>query len=197
MMRANNEKSQRAIRKEILDFLTATSCQVDPKPGKQSCGMIHKNSLVLATSAGNKPRATVLEFFNEELDLYIWGEPGGKIANIKRNANVSAVIYEQPLIHSRFQRSLQIFGSAVLINVRNNPRLFRAKAKKWNIMAIGKKIMSPVIKEKGLTAGEAEKLITKGMESLNLIKISPAHIILKEYHPDFSLKKYEWRKSSH
>ena len=53
-----------------------------------------------------------------------------------------------------------------------------------------------MIKEKGLTAREAEKLITKGMESLNLIKISPAHIILKEYHPDFSLKKYEWRKSS-
>ena len=62
-------------------------------------------------------------------------------------------------------------------------------------MDIGKKIMSPMIREKGLTAVEAEKLITKGMESLNLIKISPAHIILKEYHPDFSLKKYEWRKA--
>jgi nitroimidazol reductase NimA-like FMN-containing flavoprotein (pyridoxamine 5'-phosphate oxidase superfamily) len=195
MMTAKKEKSQRAIRKEIVDFLNATSCQIDPKPEKQSCGMLHKNSLVLATSAGNKPRATVLEFFNEGLDLYIWGEPGGKIANIKRNSNVSAVIYEQPLDHSQFQRSLQIFGSAALINVRNNPRLFRAKAKKWKLMDIGKKIMSPMIKEKGLTAVEAEKLITKGMQSLNLIKISPAHIILKEYHPDFSLKKYEWRKS--
>jgi nitroimidazol reductase NimA-like FMN-containing flavoprotein (pyridoxamine 5'-phosphate oxidase superfamily) len=196
-MRAKKEKSQRAIRQEIVDFLNATSCQIDPKPGKQSCGMIHKNSLVLATSAGNKPRATVLEFFNEGLDLYIWGEPGGKIANIKRNSNVSAVIYEQPLVHSQLQRSLQIFGSAVLITVRNNARLFRAKAKKWKLMDIGKKIMSPMIKEKGLTAPEAEKLITKGMESLNLIKISPDHIILKEYHPDFLLKKYEWRKPSY
>ena len=196
-MRAKIEKSQRAIRKEIVDFLNVTSCEIDPRPGKQSCGLIHRNSLVLATSAGNKPRATVLEFFNEGLDLYVWGEPGGKIANIKRNSNVSAVIYEQPLVHSQFQRSLQIFGSAVLINVRNKPRLFRTKARKWKLMDIGKKIMSPMIREKGLTAAEAEKLIRKGMESLNLIKISPAHIILKEYHPDFSLKKYEWRKSSH
>ena len=195
-MPAKKEKSQRAIRKEIVDFLNVTSCQIDPRPGKQSCGIIHKNSLVLATSSGNKPRATVLEFFNEGLDLFIWGEPGGKIANIKRNSNVSAVIYEQPLVHAQFQRSLQIFGRAVLINVRNHPRLFRAKAKKWRLMDVGKKIMGPVIREKGLAHREAEKLIAKGMESLNLIKISPAHIILKEYHPDFSLKKYEWRKSS-
>jgi len=151
-MRAKKEKSQRAIRKEILDFLNTTSCEIDPRPGKQSCGLIHKNSLVLATSSGNRPRATVLEFFNEGLDLYIWGEPGGKIANIKRNSNVSAVIYEQPLIHSQFQRSLQIFGSAVLISVRNNPRLFRTKAKKWKLMDIGEKIMSPMIREKGLAA---------------------------------------------
>ena len=129
-MRAKQEKSQRAIRKEIVDFLNATSCQVDPKPGKQSCGLIHKNSLVLATSSGNKPRATVLEFFNEGLDLYIWGEPGGKIANIRRNANVSAVIYEQPLVHSRFQRSLQIFGTAALISVRNKPDSVPRKGKK-------------------------------------------------------------------
>ena len=61
-------------------------------------------------------------------------------------------------------------------------------------MAIGKKILSPVIKAKNLSAADAEKLIKKSMESLNLIKVSPYHIILKEYHPDFSLKKYEWRK---
>ena len=196
-MAVTKEKSQRTIKKEILEFLNATSGQLDPKPGKQSCGMVHKNALVLATATNNKPRATVLEFFNEGLDLYVWGEPGGKIANIKRNSNVSAVIYEQPLVHSQFQRSLQIFGSAVLINVRNKPSLFHTKARKWKLMDIGKKIMSPMIREKGLTAAEAEKLIRKGMESLNLIKISPAHIVLKEYHPDFSLKKYEWRKSSY
>jgi hypothetical protein len=194
-MTATEKKSKTAIKKQIIYYLNSSSCQIDPKPGKQSCGLIHKNSLVLATSAKNRPRATVLEFFNEGLTIYIWGEPGGKIANIKRNSNVSAVIYEQPLDHSKFQKSLQIFGKAELINVRNNPKLFRSKAKKWNIKDIGKKIMSPMIKEKGFSYSEAEKMIKKGMESLNLIKISPYHIILKEYHPDFSLKRFEWRNN--
>ncbi|MBW1856504.1 MAG: pyridoxamine 5'-phosphate oxidase family protein [Deltaproteobacteria bacterium] len=89
------KKSKTTARKKIIDFLNSSSSQVDPKPGKHSCGLIHKNALVLATCANNKPRATTLEFFNEGLTVYILGEPGGKIANIKRNPAVSAVVYEQ------------------------------------------------------------------------------------------------------
>jgi len=188
------KKLNTAIKKEIIHFLNSTSCQVDPKPGRHSCGLVHKNSLILATCVNNKPRATVLEFFNEGLTIYILGEPGGKIANIRRNPNVSAVVYEQPLDHSKFQKHLQIFGKAELINIRNNPRLFRSKMRKWNIYNVGRKIMAPMIKEKNLGEKETDKKVKKGIGSLNIIKISPQHIILKEYYPDFSLKKYEWRK---
>ncbi len=52
--------------------------------------------------------------------------------------------------------------------------------------------MSPMIKEKNLPEKEAEKMLKKGIESLNIIKISPYHIILKEFHSDFSLRKLEW-----
>ncbi len=106
------KKSNTAVKKDIIEFLNATSAKVDPRPGRKSCGFIHKNALVLATNFKNKPRATVLEFFNVGLTIYIIGEPGGKIANIKRNPNVSAVVYEQPLDHSKPQKSLQIFGEA-------------------------------------------------------------------------------------
>ena len=157
--------------------------------------MIHKNALVLATSAKDTPRATVLEFFNEGLTLYIFGEPGGKIANIKRNPRVSAVIYEQPLDHSKLQTSLQIFGKASLINIRNNPKLYRAKAKKYNIAYVMEKLLSPLTKGQHLTEEALEKFYKKGFESLNIIKITPDHIILKEYCPDFSSKKYDWRKN--
>lgn len=187
------EISKGGVRKKIIDFLNASSCQIDSRPGKQSCGMIHKNALVLATSAKDTPRATVLEFFNEGLTLYIFGEPGGKIANIKRNPRVSAVIYEQPLDHSKLQTSLQIFGTAALINVRNNPKLFRAKAKKCNIAYVMEKLLSPMTKGQNLTGEELDKFYKKGFESLNIIKITPDHIILKEYCPDFSSKKYDWR----
>jgi hypothetical protein len=190
---ATRELSKAGVRKKIIDFLNRTSGQVDAKPGKGSCGMIHKNALVLATSAKDIPRATVLEFFNEGLTLYIFGEPGGKVANIKRNPRVSAVIYEQPLDHSKLQTSLQIFGTADLINVRNNPKLYRAKAKKYNIARVMESLLSPLTKGQNLSGEALEKFYRKGFESLNIIKITPHHIILKEYHPDFSSKKYDWR----
>lgn len=193
-MVTKNKKSKSMIKKDIIDFLNTSSGQIDPKSGKYSCGIIHRTSLVLATSAKDTPRATVLEFFNEGLTIYIFGEPGGKIANIKRNAKVSAVIYEQPLDHSKLQKSLQIFGKAELINVRNNPRLFRSKIRKWKLNTVMNKLMFPLIREMNLPDEEAEKFLKKGVESLNVIKISPHHIILKEYHTDFSMKKYEWKK---
>ncbi len=187
------ELSKAGVRRKIIAFLDRTSGRVDTKPGKKSCGMIHKNALVLATSAKDTPRATVLEFFNEGLTLYIFGEPGGKIANIKRNPRVSAVIYEQPLDHSKRQASIQIFGTAALINIRNNPKLYRAKAKKYNIAHVMEKLLSPLTKSQHLSGEALDKFYKKGFESLNIIKITPDHIILKEYHPDFSSKKHVWR----
>ena len=192
-MATARELSKGAVRKKVIDFLNASSCQVNSRPGKGSCGLIHKTALVLATSAKDAPRATVLEFFNEGLTLYIFGEPGGKIANIKRNPRVSAVIYEQPLDHSKLQTSLQIFGKASLINIRNNPKLYRAKAKKYNIAYVMEKLLSPLTKGQHLTGEALEKFYKKGFESLNIIKITPDHIILKEYCPDFSSKKHDWR----
>jgi len=193
-MNPTKKKSKATIRKEIIGFLNATSAQVDPRPGKHSCGILHRNALVLATYVNNQPRATVLEFFNEGMTIYIFGEPGIKIANIKRNPRVSAAIYEQPLDHGKFQKSLQIFGTAELISVRNKPRLFQSKIRKWKMFDVGKRILSPMIKQSNLPDNQASQMIKKGLESLNLIKITPEHIILKEWNPDFIMNKYEWKK---
>jgi len=192
----NQKKSKAAISKEIIAFLQATSGQVDPKPDKTSCGIRHRNALVLATCANNHPRATVLEFFNEGMTIYIFGEPGGKIANIKRNELVSAVVYEQPLDHAAFQKSLQLFGRAELITVRNQPRTFWSKVRKWKMDEVGKKIMGPMLRDRNLSDTEAEQFLKRGLESLTLIKIIPEHIILKEWHPDFSMRRYEWKKQA-
>jgi hypothetical protein len=193
-MPAPQKKTKTQIKKDIISFLNKTSGGVDPKPGKYGCGMIHHNALILATSYNDTPRATVLEFFNEGLTIYIFGEPGGKIANLRRNPKASAVVYEQPLDHAKFQRSLQMFGRVELINVRNNARLFNAKIKKWNLLSVGKKLMSPLLQEKNLTGTAADETVKKFLTALNIIKFTPHHIILKEYHPDFSMIKYEWKK---
>ena len=96
-MSAMQRKSKSQTKKEIIEFLDQTCGLTDPKSGKHRCGTIHRNCLVLATSYKDKPRATPLEFFHEGLTIYIFGEGSGKIANIKRNHNVSAAIYQQPM----------------------------------------------------------------------------------------------------
>ena len=187
------EKISRAeLEKEILEFLDSTSCIPDPNPGPHSCGTIHRTSLVLATSHNDEPRATPLEFFHEGFTLYIFGEPGGKIANIKRNSKVCAAIYQQPLDHSKVQRSLQVWGTAELISVRNDKKLYMEKVKKWNMLEVAKTLMKPLIKD--LNPEDQKAHVAKLLEALNLIKITPSRIVLRKYTTDFAMPKYEWKK---
>ena len=187
-----DEIPRKELEKEILDFLDSTSGKVDPNPGPQSCGINHRTSLVLATSYDDEPRATPLEFFNEGLTIFIFGEPGGKIANIKRNPKVCATIYEQPLDHSKTQRSIQIWGKAELISVRNDKKTYMEKVDKWNLREIGKKLMLPFIKDLG--PEEQEKEVEKMLGALNLIRIEPTRMVLRKYTPEFTMPKYEWKK---
>ena len=193
-MQAMQSKTKSQIKKEIIEFLNQTCGQIDPKSGKYRCGTIHRNCLVLATSYKDIPRATPLEFYNEGLTIYIFGEGGGKIANIKRNTNVSAAIYQQPMKHNVVQKSLQILGKAEIINMKNNPRLYKAKARKWYMYAVAGNLGRPLLKNKGLSDKDKKAVVEKILCSLSLIKIIPEHIIMREYHTDFSAPKFEWKK---
>jgi hypothetical protein len=193
-MKKSLQPSKAVIKKKILAVLDATSGRPDSKPGKHGCGMLHRTALVLATSYKDQPRATALEFFNEGLTLYILGVPGGKIANIKRNPRVSAFIYEQPMDHSKTQPSLQIFGTAELITVRSNSRLFKAKLKKWNLDAVMRSLLAPMVNQQALKGEAAEAFIRKITESCSFIKITPDAILLKEYLPDFSMRSFAWKR---
>jgi len=186
------EIAREELEKEILDFLDSTCCITDPNPGLYSCGTIHRTSLVLATSYDDEPRATPLEFFNEGFTLYIFGEPGGKIANIKRNSKVCAAIYEQPLDHAKIQKSLQVWGNAELISVRNDKEMFLEKVEKWNMFEVAKSLMRPLIKD--LSPEDQKANVGKLLEALNLIKITPYRMVLRKYTTDFAMPKYEWKK---
>jgi len=187
-----DEISREELEKEILNFFDSTSGKVEPNPGPHSCGIKHRTSLVLATSYDDEPRATPLEFFNEGFTLFIFGEPGGKIANIKRNPKVCATIYEQPLDHSKTQRSIQIWGKAELISVRNDKKTYMEKVDKWNLRDIGKKLMLPFIKDLG--PEEQEQEVEKMLGALNLIRIEPTRMVLRKYTPEFTMPKYEWKR---
>jgi len=180
------------LEKEILAFLDATCCIPDLNPGPHSCGTIHRTSLVLATSHDDEPRATPLEFFHEGFTLYVFGEPGGKIANIKRNPRVCAAIYEQPLDHSKLQRSLQVWGNAQLISVRNDKKTYMEKVNKWNMIEVAKTLLTPLIKD--LSPDEQEGHVENLLEAINLIRIEPTRMVLRRYTAEFAMPKYEWKK---
>jgi hypothetical protein len=90
------------------------------------------------------------------------------------------------------QPSLQIFGTARLITVRSNPKLFRAKLRKWNLDTVMRNLLSPLVRQQNLKGKDAETFISKITDSCSFIKITPGKIILKEYYPDFSMKEYTW-----
>jgi hypothetical protein len=54
--------------------------------------------------------------------------------------------------------------------------------------------LGPIVKEKKFSGTVAEDFIRKGIEASSIIKIIPDHIIMKEYPPNFTVKRFEWRK---
>lgn len=191
-MKPDTTLSHAQARKKILQFLDRTAATPDTLTGPHRCGMHHRNALVLATAHDNQPRATALEFFHEGLTLYILGVPGGKIANIQRNPNVSAFIYEQPMNHSVLQQSLQLFGSADLITWRDNRRQFQSRLRRYNMRAVMTRLLEPEARSRGLSGCAAQTFIENFINACSFIRITPARIILKEYPPDFTIRKFEW-----
>lgn len=84
----------------------------------------------LATSLGDTPRATPLECFAEGLTLYIFGDPGTKIKNIRANPKVSIAICNtlQPDWSGdnwKRHKAAQITGEATILEP-DNPENIRA-----------------------------------------------------------------------
>ena len=122
-MGEKSEMQVEDLEKEIVEFLDRMANKPGGKRTKPGCNMIHGQACALGTCVDNKPRVTPIDLYNDGLTVWIAGEPGGKIANIMRNPQVSVGVYE-PVDHSREQKSLQIFGTAELINMKNNPEEF-------------------------------------------------------------------------
>jgi nitroimidazol reductase NimA-like FMN-containing flavoprotein (pyridoxamine 5'-phosphate oxidase superfamily) len=186
------EKDRQTLEKEIIDFLDETSSKKGT-PGI-GCGTQHGNALVLATCKDNIPRATPLDFYNEGLTLYIFGEPGGKTGNIRSNSHVAAAIYQQPMDHAYEQKSLQIWGKATIITRKSNEKEFMERAEKWGLPDLAKALLSPQIRTGELTQDKLDTAAEKLLDSLSLIKIEPEKIIMRVYQTDFSMPKFTWTK---
>ena len=80
----------------------------------------------------------------------------------------------------------------LVLNDVGDEVFFRAKAKKWNLYTCTARLAK--VERGGLTDKQFTEKVDKALAAFNFIKIVPHRIVLRQYHPDFSMPKYEWCK---
>jgi nitroimidazol reductase NimA-like FMN-containing flavoprotein (pyridoxamine 5'-phosphate oxidase superfamily) len=187
-----NSKSREQLEKEIRDFLSEASS----KPGtstKPGCPLNHGLACVLATIYNNIPRATPVDFFSDGLTIWIAGEPGLKIRNIRSNPNVAVGIYH-PMDHSRLNRSMQVRGTATLFNCTKDQEEVVARAKQFGIFQAIEKIMKERHRETAVSAGQLEEEVMEIIRRFNFIRIEPDEIVYLHIHPIEGTTKDVWKR---
>jgi hypothetical protein len=188
-----NTMTRQMLEKEIRAFLDDASS----KPGatdKPGCPLNHGLACVLCTVHDGMPRATPIDFFTDGMVLWLAGEPGLKIRNIRSNAQVAVGIYH-PVDHSVLNRSLQICGTATLIPYAGHEQEFIDRLKIMGVYAAAAKIMGERLAAQGAAADNADEEIVKALKRFNLIKIEPDEIIYLRIHPTEGAVKNIWKKN--
>lgn len=180
---------------ELIAFLDAMSNKPGGPRTKPGCNLVHGQACALGTCVDNVPRVTPIDLYNDGLTPWLSAEPGGKIANIKRNPNVSIGVYE-PVDHSRPQKSLQIWGTAELVNVKNNPEEFNRRVQEFGI----EEAIQGMIEELALAGKLPERFqdasYRQMLQMMNLVKVVPSRMVLLEMKPaEFPVQKI-WEPGS-
>jgi hypothetical protein len=171
------------LEQEIIDFLMARATHSGGVHSRPGCNLRHGKACVLATCQDNVPRTTPVDFFCDgTLALWINAEPGGKIANIMRNAQVAVGIYE-PVDHSIEQQSMQIWGTAELVNLKNNADLFMAKMRQFGLDEAMAGIIEEMAEKGIVPTGAIPETTEKIQKMINFIKITPVKVALLHMKP--------------
>lgn len=184
-------RSKQEIEKEILSFLDTNSTHSgDEKlPG---CGLQHGLACALGTCRDNLPRVTPVDFFNDGLNIWILGDPGGKIVNIRANPNVAVGIYTR-MDHSVENRSIQLWGKASLVTLEKDKELFMKMVARFGVVdAIRRAMKRGMLNMPSESDFDAEVVKALGRETL--IKIEPERIFLFISRPDGTRQKLLWGK---
>jgi len=179
------------LEEEIIAFLNGMANRPGGKRTKPGCNVIHGKGCALGTCVDNEPRVTPIDFFNEGMTIWIAGQPGGKIANIMRNPKVSVGIYE-PVDHSIEQKSLQVWGTAELINIKNHPDEFKKRMGSFGVNEAASGVIEELVQMGALPAEQQEKTLEMGLKQFNLIKITPVKMVLLHMRPGTLPLKKTW-----
>lgn len=185
-------KIKEEIEKEIIRFLDENSTHKGD--GTQSgCGLKHGIACALGTSKNNIPRVTPVDFFNDGLTLWMIGDPGGKLVNIRSNPNVAVGIYTR-MDHSVENQSIQLWGKASLITYRTQKELFMERITKFGLLdAVKRALLVGMINS--APGEDFGTKLEKVLSGETLIKIEPERIALFISRPDGTREKLIWGKS--
>ncbi len=177
------EIPQKDLENEIIAVLDRTANKPGGNRTKPGCNLVHGKACALGTCIDNKPRVTPIDLYHDGLTPWLGGEPGGKIANIMRNPNVSIGVYE-PVDHSIEQKSLQIWGTAELFNLKNNPDEFNRRLTAFGLDEALRGMIDQHVQAGELPAEHAEAAFEKATKMFNFIKVTPEKIVLLHMFPD-------------
>ena len=181
------------LEKEINEFLIERATKSGGKHTKPGCNLKHGYACVLSTCHNNIPRSTPVDFFSDgDLTLWINAEPGGKIANIMRNPKVSIGIYER-VDHAVEQKSLQLWGTAEIINLKNNPDLFNEKFISFGLNEAMTGMMEKMIEKGAIPKKNLTESTEKFTKMINMIKITAEEITLLHMRPEKSTLRKIWK----
>ena len=186
-----NTKSREQLEKEILKFLYEASAK--RAQGKPGTPVDNGLGCVLATSKNNVPRATPVDFCNDGFTIWIIGDPGKKILNIRSNPRVGVGVYH-PMDRTKLNRSLQIQGKAKLINYKEHRKIFLSAVKKIGVLSTIEYMADLRIKSGALTSDQKEAFVEKILCRFNLIRINPDEITYLNIHPKKGMSKDIWKK---
>ena len=190
-MNQGNEKkiTLEALEAEIVEYLNRMANKPGGSRTAPGCNLIHGKACALGTCVDNKPRVTPIDLYNDGLIPWLAGEPGGKIANIMRNPNVSIGVYE-PVNHRIEQKSLQIWGQAELINIKNDPREFARRITQFGIDEALRGMIEEFSQGGQLPTGQDDLIYDTLISMFNLIKVTPNKMVLLHMRPGmFPLRK--------
>jgi hypothetical protein len=186
-------KPREQLETEILEFLNEASSHpgTTDKPG---CPLKHGLACVLATAYRGVPRATPIDFFADGLTIWLAGEPGLKIRNIRSNPHVAVGIYH-PMDHSVLNRSLQITGTASLVSYAGEPDLFLERLRRMGVYDAARKVLAEMLAAKNGPLENLDQEALKAVKRFNLIKIEPAEITFLRIHPTEGTQKDIWKQN--
>jgi len=182
------ERTKEEIEKEIIKYLDE-NCRTESRPG---------TPCTLATSRDNMPRATPIDFFNDGLTLWMIGDPGGKLADIRSNPNVSVGIYSRTE-RSTENRYIRLWGKASLLTYREQKDLFMEAITKFGLLDGFKKAVRSGRLEKipffeSVRGKDFETQLDTLLNAETMIKVEPEKIVLSISQPGGIGEKLIWEK---